>query len=349
MLYFSVCRYTPAPLNTSVRRHISLQQQHRNITESQQPQVINGGSAAEGSPLTAPQLLMNSDRLSTNVPPPDGRAPDWSSRALPPDGRNNFSPRHTFPQVHAPANHQRDINHQPYLNQRSPEKQFTIFQHQSSDKRISNIPPPEPSGRFSPFQRRFGDSSPDDRTGRFSPSPRRRDTDLHEVNRLLDQNITPVSSPYQQRRTNLSDRLMNDGFWSSPVSSPLPIRKHYQNSPAIDQQYNHSAGTSPILLQRFYHQKKQYQQQAAAAQSEIDGNKDDGGGKKRYASHIKLQLVGDRCTMKSSRHQSPEPPPRLSRGSSTENSLVTSNQSPLASRRNFLEASSAASPSLSRR
>uniref|UniRef100_A0A6P7G6H7 mitogen-activated protein kinase kinase n=1 Tax=Diabrotica virgifera virgifera TaxID=50390 RepID=A0A6P7G6H7_DIAVI len=65
-------------------------------------------------------------------------------------------------------------------------------------------------------------------------------------------------------------------------------------------------------------------------------------GKKRFSSFLKLQLGGDRSG-RSSRHQSPEPPPRLSRRPSGEN------QSPLALRRNFLENNSCNSPSLSRR
>lgn len=340
-------RYTPAPSNSTSRRHISLQQ--RFITDSQQQQqqqqqlqqqISNGGSV--GPPLSV-------------------------NNALPPDGRTNYSVRHpTFPYAQGyqmqhispvpnSVNHQREHNHLPYTNQRSPDNQHGLYHHPSSDKtRTNNLPPPDVSGRYSPFQRRLGESPPDDRVGRFSPSPRRRDTDVHDGNRFIDsQNTTPVMSPYQQRRSNVGDRLMNDGFWQSPICSPLPVRKHYQNTPAApEQQYNHASNTSPILLQRFYHQQKQYQQQqhqAAAAQSDVEGNKDDNGGKKRFASHIKLQLVGDRVNMKSSRHQSPEPPPRLSRGSSTENSFIANNQSPLAARRTFLEATSTASPSLSRR
>lgn len=272
---------------------------------------------------------------------------------LPPDGRNSsFSPRHT-------ANHQREpyniFSHSPHHHQHHQHHQQHQQHHQHHqpvvDKRINNSAPPEVSGRFSPFPRRLVESPPpvppadiNNTTAWFSPVARRRDPP--EETRFDNQNVTPVSSPYQQRRSNFSERLVHDGFWSSPVSSPLPIRKHYQNAPAMEQQFCTSSNTSPILLQRFFHQQKQYQQQAGAAHSDaVDAGKDDSAGKKRYASHIKFQLVGDR--MKSSRHQSPEPPPRLSRGSSQENSF--NSQSPLAARRNFLEASSTASPSLSRR
>lgn len=55
-----------------------------------------------------------------------------------------------------------------------------------------------------------------------------------------------------------------------------------------------------------------------------------------------MQLTGDRSG-RSSRHQSPEPPPRMNRRLSSEN------QSPLAIRRNVLENQITNSPSLSRR
>lgn len=276
------------------------------------------------------------------------------NNSLPPDGRNNFSPRHfqdchtslpipnagiSIPHSGIPIPHsvipipnpyhQREQNHQPYTNQRSPDK-HTLY-HQSTDKiRINNYP--IESGRFSPFQRRLGESPPLDSGGNLLRY--QEDVVQHLPNPTTD---LVRLSPYQQRR---SDKI-SDGFWQSPIASPLPIRKHYHTP----EQYSHTNNTSPILLQRFFHQQKQLQQQAAAEKEDC---KDDGG-KKRFASHIKLQLVGDRSSLRAGRHQSPEPPPRLSRGSSTETSVVCNNQSPLALRRNFLEASSAASPSLSRR
>lgn len=56
---------------------------------------------------------------------------------------------------------------------------------------------------------------------------------------------------------------------------------------------------------------------------------------------MKLQLGGDKSG-RSSRHQSPEPPPRLNRG-------LSGDQSPLAIRRNYIDNSTPGSPSLSRR
>lgn len=322
LFYLFFFRYTPATTN-STRRHISLHQ--RFINESQQ--ISNGGSTEPlSSHLTPTERLANS--------------------SLPPDGRNNFTARH-FPNhsdshtsipIPNSFNHQRiEQNHLPYTNQRSPDKHF---HHQSP--RINSHFSPDPTGRFSPFQKKLGESSPPDGGG----------TNLHHrypkdssdgIMQHCYKEINPHLSPYQQRREKL------DGFWQSPIASPLALRKHYHTPE--HQQYGHLNNTSPILLQRFYHQQKQLQQAAQQAQQEVD-NKDDSsmhnGGKKRFASHIKLQLVGEKNILRNSRHQSPEPPPRLSRGSSTESSIMN-NQSPLALRRNFLEASSAASPSFSRR
>ncbi|KAJ8938472.1 hypothetical protein NQ318_004112 [Aromia moschata] len=108
-----------------------------------------------------------------------------------------------------------------------------------------------------------------------------------------------IGSPCQYRREHSTE-----GRWRSPSASPLPLRSQFQ---ADEQQYN-SGNTSPIILQRFYHQQKQQQMVKEAEES----------GKKRFASYIKLQLSGDRSG-RSSRHQSPEPPPRINRRASGDN------------------------------
>ncbi|XP_050509844.1 dual specificity mitogen-activated protein kinase kinase 7-like isoform X1 [Diabrotica virgifera virgifera] len=140
--------------------------------------------------------------------------------------------------------------------------------------------------------------------------------------RPLEVSSPAPNSPYEHRRVASETR------WRSPSASPLPLRSQFQ----VEEPLYHSGNTSPIILQRFYHQQKQLQLQKEAEES----------GKKRFSSFLKLQLGGDRSG-RSSRHQSPEPPPRLSRRPSGEN------QSPLALRRNFLENNSCNSPSLSRR
>lgn len=62
---------------------------------------------------------------------------------------------------------------------------------------------------------------------------------------------------------------------------------------------------------------------------------------KKISSYMKLQHVNDKYG-RSSRHQSPDPPPRHSRASGSET------QSPLAMHRNFLETAQG-SPSFSKR
>ncbi|KAL1505988.1 hypothetical protein ABEB36_005429 [Hypothenemus hampei] len=128
-------------------------------------------------------------------------------------------------------------------------------------------------------------------------------------------------------------RSLSNSRWKSPSGSPLPLRNNF---PTEEPQYM-SGNTSPIILQRFYHQQKQQH-----LLKEVEESAKTDPCKKRFASYIKLQLSGDR-TGRSSRHQSPEPPPRLSRGQSVEN------QSPLALRKAFLETHTPNSPSLSRR
>ncbi|CAG9768898.1 unnamed protein product [Ceutorhynchus assimilis] len=149
-----------------------------------------------------------------------------------------------------------------------------------------------------------------------------------------------LCSPMPQRKfassgpTSLPEtRSQSETRWKSPAASPLPLRSNFQEE---EPEYI-SGNTSPIILQRFYHQQKQQQM----IKEVEDGAKSDPC-KKRFASYIKLQLAGDRSG-RSSRHQSPEPPPRLHRGQSTES------QSPLALRRAFLETHTPNSPSLSRR
>lgn len=63
-------------------------------------------------------------------------------------------------------------------------------------------------------------------------------------------------SPYLQRRAP-------DSHWRSPSASPLPQRTQFQI-----QEYN-SGNTSPIILQRYYHQQKQQQ---LAKEAEESGN-----------------------------------------------------------------------------
>ncbi|CAH0559558.1 unnamed protein product [Brassicogethes aeneus] len=146
---------------------------------------------------------------------------------------------------------------------------------------------------------------------------------------LANHHVASESKQHQRQQSPLPPRRgASEGRWRSPSASPLPLRSQIQ---AEDAQYNHG-NTSPIVLQRFYHQQKQQQLAKEAEEN----------GKKKFSSYIKLQLTGDRSG-RSSRHQSPEPPPRLNRTVSGES------QSPLTLRRNFLETHTPNSPSLSKR
>lgn len=70
---------------------------------------------------------------------------------------------------------------------------------------------------------------------------------------------SPANAPYQHRR------VVSESRWRSPNASPLPLRSQFQTD---EQQYN-CGNTSPIILQRFYHQQKQQQM---AKEAEESGN-----------------------------------------------------------------------------
>ncbi|XP_045469060.1 dual specificity mitogen-activated protein kinase kinase 7-like isoform X2 [Harmonia axyridis] len=136
---------------------------------------------------------------------------------------------------------------------------------------------------------------------------------------------SPLSSPYPHKRG------VSESRWRTPNTSPLPLRAN--NEPSDGECC--CSNTSPIVFQRFIHQQKQ-QQLAKEAEEEAKYNP----GRKRFTSYIKLQLNGDKNGRSSPRHQSPEPPPRLSR---------LNGDSPLPMRKNILDSNgSLASPSLSR-
>ncbi|XP_017781850.1 PREDICTED: dual specificity mitogen-activated protein kinase kinase 7-like [Nicrophorus vespilloides] len=115
--------------------------------------------------------------------------------------------------------------------------------------------------------------------------------------------------------------------WNSPMS-----QRNYAQPPDTTLPYN-SGNTSPIVLQRYFHQQKQ-QQQAKEAEELA---KTDAGRRRIPASYFKHVNSERGGSARSSRHQSPDPPPRYNRGIG---------DSPLASRRTFLESTS---PGLSRR
>lgn len=67
-------------------------------------------------------------------------------------------------------------------------------------------------------------------------------------------------SPLVQRRAEMFEHQARER-WNSPVGSPLPLRNHID--PEHQPTYT-SGNTSPIVLQRFYHQQKQHQEKKEA-------------------------------------------------------------------------------------
>lgn len=190
-------------------------------------------------------------------------------------------------------------------------------------------------------------------------------------------------------RVQISVLIARSGF----LGSPIPGRKRFPSDP---QYHYHHGSTSPLVLQRFYHQQNQHifhphhhnfnsypVHQSLTRQSSTDSSsetqkQDDSSGvsKKRFASYIKFHLGGGdsrsrnlppprpirRASPGPTSHypapsQSPDPPPRHNRGSSTPADTGTPGpgSSPLLVRRSFLDVSPVrrgfveGSPSLSRR
>ncbi|KAJ8981593.1 hypothetical protein NQ317_011872 [Molorchus minor] len=260
------------------------------------------------------------------------RADDVASKAAPrtrrPIRSDSFSPRtsgtHNPPQIKTSptagpmpplktsnASPQRQA---PFSNQKTERRISRLSSFQSNNQRESQDPTTHqrtdtyhqsasPNSRsYSPFQayqnhvaslkeQTLSQDSP-----LYSPLPHRR---------LME---SPVGTPYQHRR------VASESRWRSPSASPLPLRSQFQTE---DQQYN-SGNTSPIILQRFYHQQKQ--QMAKEAEESA------------------VTEAGDHRDIKV-----PEPPPRINRRASGDS------QSPLALRRTFLETHTPNSPALSRR
>lgn len=86
-----------------------------------------------------------------------------------------------------------------------------------------------------------------------------------------ESNLFKTYSPFQAYQNHIAASKIpceqvcseSEGRWRSPSASPLPLRSHSQGP---DQQYN-CGNTSPIILQRFYHQQKQQQLAREAEES----------------------------------------------------------------------------------
>ncbi|XP_063232168.1 serine/arginine repetitive matrix protein 1-like [Bacillus rossius redtenbacheri] len=154
------------------------------------------------------------------------------------------------------------------------------------------------------------------------------------------------------------------------LGSPVPGRKRFPSEAA-----RHLGSTSPLVLQRFFHQQSHHRpdvhpgqlspahrsstEQGAKPPGCVVGDLNGGAVKKRFASYIKFHLGGGDSRRnpplaRPGRHaspgspahcprasQSPEPPPRLSRVSSvsSEGGTPQPGSSPLLLRRGFLDVS----------
>lgn len=219
------------------------------------------------------------DKIPAALPPPHhGR----TTNALPMSSNHQNHHGHFGVMQRSPP----DRMPSPRINNSPPDKHTYVERSRFGN----NSSPPETntllSGRFSPFhqrrtieQDRSSQSPPNfhDSGGRFSPFSQRRITDSNlpppPINTAQDGRYSPFqqrrytegtgsnglsSSPYQQRRN-----ISGDGFWQTPMASPIPTRKRYQNIPTIEPQTQHYniGNTSPIVLQRFYHQQSQLQKE----------------------------------------------------------------------------------------
>ncbi|KAK9730511.1 Protein kinase domain [Popillia japonica] len=298
----STPRHTPSP---SLKRQ-TVTTIKPPIHHSVQQSMTNGSSSLSVSP----------NKQYLDMGHPDMRM----KPSLPPDGRNNHVSRiSTFQNTN--LIHQRD-----HLHQSIPDKPY----HQSKMEC--------PIRSYSPLQSyqshmNAKNSTSQDRALIKSPLFQRRN-DISSDN-------SPFTSPILTRKIDYQPGLSSPFFakksenrLGSPLdSSSIGYRSPYQNE---EQQQPYYESSSPIVRQRFEHQQKQQQQAREAEEAaKLDS------GKKRFASYMKLQLGGDKSG-RSSRHQSPEPPPRLNRG-------LSGDQSPLAIRRNYIDNSTPGSPSLSRR
>lgn len=176
--------------------------------------------------------------------------------SLPPDGRcGHFSRINTFQNAsNSVTNHHQRVP-SPFLHQKSPDRHN--FYQQNVGEHRSYSP-------FQAYQNHIQMQQPIPRERReYSPVPQRHFNKDSFYNSPIAQRKyceSPSSmSPLLQRRTE-----DNGSRWSPAGGSPLAIRNHIHDEQ--HQSYNYE-NTSPILLQRFYHQKKQQQQAKEAEEA----------------------------------------------------------------------------------
>lgn len=173
-----------------------------------------------------------------------------SAASLPPDGRSNHASRYSaFHNVISTNNHQRDSS-LPYVRQSTLERHSSINQSLSPSEKSSTSSAPLGVRGFSPF-----------RNNQLGLSEAKQFLSNYQQN-YGDCDSSDLTLKLHQKKADSEKR------WQSPNGSPLPLR--HQIPITQEQIYGN---TSPIVLQRFYHQQKQQQK----AQEAEEASKDDFG------------------------------------------------------------------------
>lgn len=241
-----------SPLISGRRQNILHQRPQADSYQTNQVTLTNGSSRT--APFTTTEC--NSTNPFTSLEYQIKQSYQNSATSLPPDGRSGHASRYAafHNSLSSNASHQRDSS-LPYTYQSTTEKHASYNNQSLGASERNSISPPATNVRgFSPF-RAYQYNHLQDGDIRYA-SP------IHSQQKFGDGESTDSTSPYQQRRIGSENR------WQSPGGSPLPLRSQIQSS-----QEHIYGNTSPIVLQRFYHQQKQQQkvQEAEEAAKEDPG------------------------------------------------------------------------------
>ncbi|KAG8298690.1 Dual specificity mitogen-activated protein kinase kinase 7 [Homalodisca vitripennis] len=220
---------------------------------------------------------------------------------------------------------------------------------------LSQCEPPPAPAPFTHMSSRFTPPPPSPSTRRHVPIALHHHRSLSETGSYSNGEVAceryppfrvgdppPVSPRYHATPPDWDRNRMYSGM----MPSPIPTRKRYpDNTPP-------PGNTSPLVLQRFYHQQSQHHSSyptshrstsvSPCRQYNSEGVKlEDSGTKKRFSSYVKLQVTSSPAP------HSPEPPPRHNRVASPLLRRNIESSSPSSVRRNFPEGNQ--SPLLGRR
>ncbi|XP_046669559.1 dual specificity mitogen-activated protein kinase kinase 7-like [Homalodisca vitripennis] len=183
---------------------------------------------------------------------------------------------------------------------------------------LSQCEPPPAPAPFTHMSSRFTPPPPSPSTRRHVPIALHHHRSLSETGSYSNGEVAceryppfrvgdppPVSPRYHATPPDWDRNRMYSGM----MPSPIPTRKRYpDNTPP-------PGNTSPLVLQRFYHQQSQHHSSyptshrstsvSPCRQYNSEGVKlEDSGTKKRFSSYVKLQVTSSPAP------HSPEPPPR---------------------------------------